>query len=345
MEGHNVQAPVRCSRQAAWAFTLISALMALSGCGSIEVALGLRMRLDKVPVSSVTATLSPDPGLAPGQSGRLILAASTADGKTYVTAGAGHGKVLFDSYTLTSTVAHVSKKGKVSLPADPRVSEGLIPHVHVSVIGHPEVVADLDVPVRYDVAFAGHFPGRAGLDGRNGFDGMAGSSGSSGSSDPNNPSAGGSGGNGTDGENGTDGDSGQPGQSVQVWITLRAGSQPLLQVRAASKDLQQLFLIDPKGGSLLIDANGGAGGSGGRGGRGGPGGSGGSGSPPGFNGTSGQDGRNGWDGAPGAAGKIQVSIDPSAQAYLDHFTFANKSGNGIAGAPPVITVAPMSALW
>jgi hypothetical protein len=345
MEGHNMQAAVSRSLQTARAFALIAGLVSLSGCGSIEVALGLRMRLDKVPVSSVTATLSPDPGLAPGQSGRLILTASTADGKTYVTAGAGHGKVLFDSYTLTSTVAQVSKKGKVSLSADPRASEGLIPHVHVSVIGHPEVVADLDVPVRYDVAFAGHFPGGAGLDGRNGLDGMAGSSGSTGSSDPNNPSAGGSGGNGTDGENGADGGPGQPGQAVQVWITLRAGSPPLLQVRAASKNLQQLFLVDPNGGSLLIDANGGAGGSGGRGGRGGPGGSGGSGSPPGFNGTSGQDGRNGWDGTPGAAGKIQVSIDPSAQPYLDRFRFANKSGNGVAGPPPVITVAPVSALW
>jgi hypothetical protein len=324
---------------------LVAGLLSLGGCGSIEVALGLRMRLDKIPVSAVTAALSPDPGLAPGQSGRLILVASTDDGKSYVTAGAGHGKVLFDSYSLTSTVAQVSKKGKVSLSADPRMSEGLSPHVHVTVIGHPEVVADLDVPVRYDVAFAGHFPGRAGLDGRNGLDGMAGSSGSSGSSDPNNPSAGGSGGNGGDGENGTDGDPGQPGQSVQVWITLRAGSQPLLQVRAASKALQQLFLVDPKGGSLLIDANGGAGGSGGRGGRGGPGGNGGSGSPPGFSGSSGQDGHNGWDGAPGAAGKIQVSIDPSAQPYLDHFTFANKTGNGVAGAPPVITVAPVGALW
>jgi hypothetical protein len=39
-------------------------LGALSGCASIEVGLGLRMRLDKVPVTAISATLSPDPGLS-----------------------------------------------------------------------------------------------------------------------------------------------------------------------------------------------------------------------------------------------------------------------------------------
>ncbi len=342
---HFTRAPLNRGARAMCMLALIGGLLELGGCGSIEVALGLRMRLDKIPVTSVSASLSPDPGLAPGQSGRLILIASTADGKEYVSAGAGHGKVLLDSYTLTATIAQVSKRGKVTLSADPRVSEGLIPHVHAIVNGHSDVVADLDIPVRYDIAFAGHFSGHAGLDGLNGLDGQMGSSGSDGSTDPNNPSAGGNGGNGGDGEDGKDGGSGQPGQSVHVWITLRAGSQPLLQVRAASKSLQQLFLIDPKGGSLLIDANGGAGGSGGRGGTGGQGGSGGVGSPPGFSGSRGQDGRNGWDGTPGAAGKIQVSIDPAAQPYLDHFTFVNKSGGGVAGVPAAITVEPVSALW
>lgn len=324
---------------------LVAALLNLGGCGSIEVALGLRMRLDKVAVTSVSAALSPDPGLAPGQSGRLILVATTADGKQLATAGAGHGKVLLDSYTLSGTVVRVSKKGKVSLSADPRASEGLTPHVHALVNGHPGVVADLDIPVRYDVAFTGHFSGQNGADGRNGFDGQAGSSGSNGSMDPNSPSAGGNGGDGSDGENGTDGDAGQPGPLVQVWITLRSGPQPLLQVRAAIPGKEQLFLVDPHGGSLLIDANGGAGGSGGRGGSGGMGGSGGIGTPNGSSGRSGQSGRRGWDGAAGAAGKIQVFVDPAAQLYLDHFQFVNKSGNGIAGAPPVVQVQSVVPLW
>lgn len=266
-------------------------------------------------------------------------------GGRFVTAGAGHGKVLFDSFNLVGTFVQVSKKGKVSLPADPRVSEGATPQVRITVNGHPDLIAELDIPVRYDIPFAGHFSGRAGLDGANGLDGQSGGSGSAGSIDPGNRSPGGDGGNGSDGDNGKDGDPGQPGQSVHVWITLRAGPHPLLQVRAASTDHEQLFLIDPNGGTLAIDANGGKGGSGGAGGRGGSGGSGGIGTPSGSTGRSGQDGRRGWDGRGGAAGKILVSVDPSAQPFLDHFTFACKSGDGAPGAPPIVQMAPVGPLW
>src|ERR1700674_303366 len=79
------------------------ALDALIGCSSIEVGLGLRMRLDKVPVTAISATLSPDPGLSPVKSGRLIITATTSDARQLVTVGAGRGKVLFDSFTLTAT--------------------------------------------------------------------------------------------------------------------------------------------------------------------------------------------------------------------------------------------------
>jgi hypothetical protein len=325
--------------------SLLCGLLVLLGCGSLEVALGLRTRLDKVPVTALSASLVSDPGLSPGQSSSLIIVATTADGQKLVTAGAGHGKVLFDSFTIAGSVVQVSKKGKVSLTADPRVSEGVIPHIRITANGHPNVIAELDVPVRYDVPFAAHFPGRAGLDGLNGSDGQAGSSGSSGSMDPNNPSPGGDGSNGTDGDNGKDGDPGQPGQSVHVRITLRTGAHPLLQVRAASTDSEQLFLVDPNGGTLAIDANGGNGGSGGAGGRGGPGGLGGIGTPNGSNGLSGHDGRRGWDGTDGAAGNILVSVDPSAKPFLDRFTFSNKSGHGVPGTAPVVQAEPVGPLW
>ena len=52
----------------------------LCGCGSLGVFLGLRTRLDKIPITTLSATLSPNPLLAPGQSGRLIITASAADG-------------------------------------------------------------------------------------------------------------------------------------------------------------------------------------------------------------------------------------------------------------------------
>jgi hypothetical protein len=320
-------------------------LLPLAGCESIELALGMRMRLDKVSVTALSASLIPETGLAPGQSGRLIIVATTADGHSFVTAGAGHGKVLFDSFAMTGSAVQVSKKGKVSLSSDPRVSDGAVPRIGISVNGQPSAVAELKIPVRYDVAFAAHFSGRAGFDGFNGSDGQSGSSGSMGSLDPNNPSPGGNGGSGTDGGAGNDGGPGQPGQSVHVWITLRAGLQPLLQVRAAGTDREQLFLIDPTGGSCAIDANGGPGGRGGAGGRGGSGGSGGIGSPNGSTGLSGLDGRRGWDGRGGAAGTIFVSVDPSAQLFLDHFTFSSKSGDGFPAAPPIVEIESVGALW
>jgi hypothetical protein len=324
-------------------------LGALGGCASIEVGLGLRMRLDKVPVTALSATLSPDPGLAPGKTGRLIITATTSDAKEFVTVGPGRGKVLFDSFTFTATTVTVSKTGVVSLAADPRTSEGAMPHIQIAVVGHPEVTADLSIPIRYDVAFVASFAGRAGFKGIDGLDGLAGSSGSDGSVDISNPStgpsAGGQGGDGTNGEDGRDGDPGQPGEAVHIWMTLKGGDQPMLQVRAASKTHTQLFLIDPNGGSLTVNASGGAGGAGGSGGRGGRGGSGGSGFPPGF---SGQDGRAGFDGhagSDGAAGAIVVSVDSQAQPYLSKLQLINKNGGGAPGPKPEIRIETVAPIW
>jgi hypothetical protein len=323
---------------------VIFGLAALPGCGSIEVALGLRMRLDKVPVTALSASLSPGPGLSPGKSGRLVITAITGDGKQFVTVGAGRGKVLFDSFTFDATVATVNKKGKVSLPADPRLSEGMVPHIRILVNGHPDVVGDLDIAVRYDVAFTANFLGTAGSRGFDGSNGLDGSAGSNGSTDPTNPSAGGNGTNGSDGGDGGNGGSGQPGQNVHVWLTLKSGDHSLLQVRAAGKQ-EKLFLVDPNGGSLAVNADGGPGGAAGSGGRGGRGGSGGGGFPPGL---AGQDGRNGFDGHPGAdgtAGTIVVSVDPAAQPFLDRLHLSNKSAGGRAGPAPEIRVEPVPPIW
>jgi hypothetical protein len=312
------------------------AVVTLSGCGSVGVLLGLRTRLDKIPITAMSATLSPDPVLAPGKAGRLVVTATTADGTRYVTVGPGHGKVLFDSFTFDANIVVVKKNGKVTLPADPRLSDGQMPHIKVTAIGHPDVVAELDVPVRYDIAFKGHFSGKAGFPGTSGFDGIAGSSGSNGSIDLNNPSPGGNGSDGTNGGDGGNGGDGEPGQDVHVWITLRAGSPQLLQIRAASSIHEQFFLVDPHGGSLAIDANGGPGGKGGSGGRGGAGGSGGFGTPNGFSGNAGRDGFDGHPGLDGKPGAIDVSVDPQAQPYLNVLKFS---------PPAKVQVESVPSLW
>jgi len=320
-------------------------MLTLTGCGSVGVALGTRTRLEKLPVTAVTATLSPQPSLSPGKSGRLIIVASAADGKTWTTVGAGHGTVLFDSFRLESTVVKVNSSGVVALPADPRVSSGKSARVHITVVGHPDVQADLDVPVKYNVAFAGHFPGASGNDGFSGTDGMSGLDGTPGSMDPSNPQAGGSGGNGSNGADGSGGGDGFPGQTVHVWVTMQPGSGNLIQVRAqGNSNREDYFLVDPDGGSLSIDANGGEGGRGGKGGKGGRGGSGGFGSPNGLSGSAGFDGTDGPPGSEGPPGKIIVAIDPAADAYRDRLHFSTH-GRGRPGPLAEFHTESVSPLW
>ncbi len=325
--------------------SIILGLVVLGGCGSIQVALGLKTRLDKVSVTALSAWLSPSPGLSPGQSGRLVITATASDGKQLVTVGPGHGKVLFDSFTFDATVVSVNKKGIVSLPSDPRLSEGVVPHIRIVAIGHPDIVAELDIPVRYDAAFAAHFSGgegSKGFDGSNGFDGSAGSNGSI---DLTNPSAGGNGTNGTSGGDGENGGPGQPGEAVHIWVTVTKDASPLLQVRAASSKHEQYYLVDPNGGTLAVDANGGPGGRGGSGGKGGRGGAGGTGFPSGQSGLDGQNGFDGHAGSDGAAGTFTVSVDPAAQPFLDRLHFSNRSGGGRPGPAPKIVIEAVPPIW
>jgi hypothetical protein len=316
----------------------------LAGCGSLGVLLGTRTRLDKLPITAVAAKLSPQPYLTPGKSGRLILVATGSDGKTWTTVGAGRGNVLFDSYTLQSTVVKANSSGVVSLPADPRLSSGKTAHVHITVVGHPDVQTDLDVPVKYNAAFTAHFYGASGNDGMSGLDGSAGMDGTMGSIDPANPQRGGDGSNGQDGASGSDGSDGWPGQTVHLWVTLQPGPTPLIQARVMGERDEQFFLVDPDGGSLSVDANGGDGGRGGKGGRGGRGGSGGTGSPNGMSGNSGLDGSDGRDGSAGAPGKIIVTIDPAAEVYRDRLHLSTQRG---ARTDPGVQfhTEPVPPLW
>src|SRR5882672_56262 len=296
----------------------------LGGCGSVEVALGMRTRLDKLPVTALSARLLPAPSMVPGTSAKFVITVTTADGKQLTTEGVGHGTVLFDSFTFVTDVVTVKGNGVVSLPADPRLSDAEMPHVRITVIGHPDVSARFDIPVRYDAAFVAQFSGQPGFPGFDGQNGLDGSSGSDGSLDPNKLSAGG---NGSDGSNGTDGDDGKPGQpgdAVRLWVTLMP-ERSLLQVKASGRSGDQFFIVDSSAGSLTIKADGGAGGRGGSGGKGGRGGSGGSGWPPGMSGLAGRDGSDGRSGSDGAAGTFIVSVDPRAQPYLDRLHFSNTS--------------------
>jgi hypothetical protein len=322
-----------------WALALTS-LLALSGCASVQVHLGMKVYLAKTPIASMKATLPKGPAIGPGEKLPLVVVVTEPDGKVLQTEGAGSGKVMWKDLKVTATVATVNQKGIVSLPKDPRISDGKVPHITVTVPSHPDMSAELDIPLRYDEKYTANFSGSPGSDGMNGTDGIDGTSGSMGSIDPNNPSPGGNGGNGTDGSNGGDGGNGGDAPPVQVRVAFRAGDHPLLQIGVSAAGHQKFYLVDPQGGSLTVKADGGQGGSGGRGGRGGRGGSGGVGSPNGSDGTAGSDGRNGSDGSPGRGGSVTVTYDPQAKPYLAVIHLSNQGG-----PKPVFQEEAVAPLW
>src|SRR3569833_785085 len=333
-------------------------ILADCGCSTLAVRLGLRVRLDTVPVTSLSASLvssrdeSKVLALGPGQSARLVIVATTAAGKQFVTSGAGRGKVAFDNYRIEASIVQVSKRGKVSLSSDPRVSDGKVGHVRISPAAYPDVVTQIDVPARYDLAFVADFSGSSGsngLDGTDGFDGMSGPDGLPGAVDPatgvvgspgpRSPST-----NNRNRSNESNGGDGSPGEDVHAWIRLEPGPKPLLQIKVSSSSRREAFyLVDLSGGSFRIVSNGGSGGHGGHGGRAGRGGSGGIGSPNGTSGTVGIPGSDGLAGCDGLAGSIILSVDPDAQQYMKCISWLNRgrAGPGIERT----TIEPVAELW
>jgi hypothetical protein len=324
-----------------WAACLsVASLLALNGCTPLKVKLGMKVYLDKTPIASIKASLREGQGIAPGEKSPLVVVLTGPDGKLLVTEGKGQGKVMWKDLEVSASLVTANQKGIVSLPPDPRVSEGKVGHVTVTVPSHPDLRTDLDIPVRYNYHFISNFSGSSGSSGMDGSAGSDGMSGSSGSIDPNNPSPGGNGSNGGKGSDGQDGGSGGDAPPVQIRVALRAGDHPLLQVSVSAAGKRELYLVDPQGGSLAVKADGGSGGSGGRGGRGGRGGSGGIGTPngsSGSDGSNGQDGRNGW---PGKGGSITVTYDPQTRPFINTIHLSNQGG-----PPPVFKIEPVAPLW
>jgi hypothetical protein len=321
-------------------FIPLAAMVALAGCAAVQVKLGMRVYLKNIPITSIEAKQADGQGMAPGEKSPLIVTVTQPDGKVLATEGKGHGKVLWKDLAVTPTVVSAAKKGVVALSRDPRISDGQLPHVNITVPSHPDLHTGLDIPVEYDRQFTANFSGRSGNSGADGTSGSDGSSGSSGSTDPDHPSAGGdgsNGGNGSDGGNGGDGEDGPP---VLVRVTLRPGSHPLLQAGVSARGVEQFFLVDPQGGSLHVLDDGGSGGSGGKGGSGGRGGSGGSGTPSGSSGRDGSSGSDGRSGSSGRGGSITVVYDPQAKLYLGMLRLSNDGG-----PKPVFREQPVGPLW
>jgi len=315
-------------------------LAGLSGCASIQVHMGMKVYLAKAAVTSIEISQPKGPGIAPGQKSSLMVTVTQPNGKTLLTEGAGHGKVMWRDLAVTTTVVTVNTKGVIALGNDPRKSDGKLPQVTITVPSHPEIHAELDIPLRYDYKFGSNFSGSSGSNGFSGTNGTDGISGSPGSTDPDHPSAGGNGtngGNGSDGGNGGDGGDAPP---VQVLVTLRAGGHPLLQAEVSAGTHHRYYLVDPQGGSLTVSADGGEGGTGGKGGSGGRGGSGGIGSPNGSSGSDGSSGNDGRSGSQGRGGLITVTYDPQVKPYLSTIRLSSQNG-----PHPVYQEQTVAPLW
>lgn len=337
--------PLTLPRSLFWnAVISATALLAFLGCASIKVGLGMRVRLEKLSLTSMDITL-PAQGIAPGEKQPLVVTFQKTDGSRVQTEGEGKGVALWDDLRITTTIGTVNRKGMLLLPADPRLSYSKMPHITVTAPSHPDLRAELDVPVRYDRPFLAQFSGHNGLRGSDGSSGLDGSNGSSGSTDPDNPSPGGNGGDGSSGGDGQDGGSGEDGPNLQVYVALRPGSRPLLQVVVNGAERREYFLVDPQGGTLTVKADGGSGGGGGSGGRGGRGGSGGWGSPSGNSGSDGSSGRDGHSGTSGKAGTITVYYDRQAALYLKVIQFSNRDGNGKSGPAVILVATSVPPLW
>jgi hypothetical protein len=159
----------------------------LAGCAAIKVHLGMRVDLSKIPVASIELQQAGKPGIGPGQKSSLVGTVVETNGKTLLTEGAGHGKVMWRDLTVTPRVVTANAQGVVTLRHDPRASAGQLPHVTVAIASQPDIHADLDIPLRYDYAFKSDFSGSSGMAGLDGSDGQDGLAGSMGSIDPSNP--------------------------------------------------------------------------------------------------------------------------------------------------------------
>jgi len=317
----------------------------ISGCTALKVKMGMRMNVATLPVTSMDVRLGDPKGVAPGKKDRLIVTFTATGGQTWRTEGAGGGAIMWQDLTVTSTVVSADGSGNLSLPSDPRLSDGRTGHVVVTVPSHNDLKAEVDVPLRYDQKYYADFSGYKGMDGTSGTNGTDGMRGSDGNTDPLHGVAGGNGTDGGDGGSGNNGSSGGDGADVHVWLAPHPGSPTfgattLIEAEVSSGKKDIFYLVDPNGGSLTVKSDGGQGGKGGKGGRGGRGGDAGSGWPPGSRGRDGLNGQDGMNGFDGRGGQITVTYDPAVAPYLKSLLLSNADG-----PRPVFESRRLNPLW
>src|SRR6266700_5012092 len=82
----------------------VASLLALSGCAAVQVRMGRKAYIDKIPMASMTASLPKGPGIAPGEKSPLEATFTAPDGTVWKTEGEGHGKILWKDLTVTASL-------------------------------------------------------------------------------------------------------------------------------------------------------------------------------------------------------------------------------------------------
>ena len=65
----------------------MTSIFVQTSCTSVKVKLGWKVYLEKIPVSSIEASLPKGPGIAPGQKSPLVVTVKQPDGKVLLTEG------------------------------------------------------------------------------------------------------------------------------------------------------------------------------------------------------------------------------------------------------------------
>lgn len=289
---------------------LVALLTPCLAYGGLRDKLGIKQNLKKLSPESLSIDPAPPLMACPGVPATFDVVATLSDGALASTAN----KVTWRSYDLSSSAGTVDSKGEIVLPASAKATWGQPVSLTATAPDFQGLITTGEVHPAYDCSFQGNFRGAAGPTGNYGAQGDAGDKSAKGQ-------RGGTGGNGGRGLRGPD---------LEVWVALTEeplqGKQVLkVKVHDRSSNTNRFFAVGPAGGSLVIDASGGAGGTGGPGGSGGSGGNGPA-NGPGGDGGDGGDGGAGGDGGDG--GSITLTVSPAAEPFLDRITLVNRGGPG-----------------
>lgn len=265
----------------------LAAAVVLAGCTEMKIKMGMTMLVAKLPVNQMEVHLAKPQGVGPGQNASLVVTFGGPNGQSWRTEGAGGGAIMWEDLTIASTIATYNNDGTVSLPVDPRLSDGKTGHVVVTLAFNPNLRAEADVPTRYDLKYFADFNGNRGSSGSN----IRG---------------------------GRDGSQGGNAPDVTIRLVMHPGDRKLIEAAVQPVGGEETFyLIDPSGGSLSVSADGGPGGAGDR--------SISSGIDQGGVSAAGRE-RDGADGPRGRGGEITVIYDPAVAHYLGVLQLSSLGG-------------------